>query len=213
MGLGREGISTRIEILYKLAECFTLYKAQRQVAGGYHIDIEDLQGIRVKSMRSTQIIIVNDLEEASFVRISSTSHHSFLNGSLSLVSLLSSRRKLRNLMAIFQVCLDTVSPSINCILFRAILAPPFKLVRCLIVIFSVDIRMWHMLIYPTRSWSWLRINWVVRRGKRRGARRRGVKCTKRVQLRRKIVQLVREKARGLRGGGFRRKVKGAIKRR
>jgi hypothetical protein len=212
MGLGKEGISTRIEILYKLAECFTLYKAQRQVAGGYHIDIEDLQGIRVKSMRSTQIIIVNDLEEASFVRISSTSHHSFLNGSLSLVSLLSSRRKLRNLMAIFQVCLDTASPSINCILFRAILAPPFKLVRCLIVIFSVDIRMWHMLIYPTCSWSRLRINRVVRRGKR-GARRRGVKSIKRVQLRRKIVQLVREKARGLRGGGFRRKVKGAIKRR
>jgi hypothetical protein len=67
------------------------------------------------------------------------------------------------------------------------------------------------------------MNRVVRRGKRRGARRggarrrgasrRGVKCIKRVQFRCKIVQLIREKARGLRGGGFRRKVKGAIKRR
>lgn len=30
-------------VLYKLAECFTLYKAQRQVARGDHIDIEDLR--------------------------------------------------------------------------------------------------------------------------------------------------------------------------
>jgi hypothetical protein len=62
---------SRIETLYKIAECFTLYKAQREVARGYYIDIEDLQSIRVNSTRSTQIIIVNDLEEASFLRISS----------------------------------------------------------------------------------------------------------------------------------------------
>jgi hypothetical protein len=51
------------------------------------------------------------------------------------------------------------------------------------------------------------MNRVVRRGKRRRARRRGVKCIERVQFRCKIVQLIREKARRLRGGGFRRKVK------
>jgi len=86
----KEGISSRIEIFYKLAECFTLTKRKREVARGYHIDIGTSKASGLRVNRSTQLSC-HDIEEASFLRISSTSYHGFFDRSLSFFEPFSAR--------------------------------------------------------------------------------------------------------------------------
>jgi hypothetical protein len=95
------------------------------------------------------------------------------------------RKKLRNLITIFQVSLDATRSSIDCILLRAIHAPLFKLVCYVVIVFGRYLDL--VCVYLTGSRSRLSINLVVKRARRGGVRRSGAKCIERVEFKHKII--------------------------